>query len=44
MTLLRRRAALDAWLEHADALLQSRAGAGDGEPEADPERERSDAA
>ena len=44
MTLLRRRAALDAWLEHADALLGEHSRAQDGQPEADPERERSDAA
>ena len=44
VTLLRRRAALDAWLEHAEALLRDRTGTPDGEPEADAERERSDAA
>ena len=33
MTLLRRRAALDAWLERAEALLHERPDAGNSEPE-----------
>jgi hypothetical protein len=44
VTLLRRRAALDAWLEHAEALLADRPETGDPEGEAAPGQERSDAA
>ena len=44
MTLLSRRAALEAWLEHAEALLHDGAGQRDPEPEAVTPLEHSDAA
>jgi hypothetical protein len=44
VTLLRRRAALDAWLAHAEALLEDPRPAGDTDPERGADGERSDAA
>ena len=44
MTLLRRRAALEAWLEHAEALLSASAEAERPEPQDALPLERTDAA